>query len=206
MVINNKVALCFLIAIQSVAAFTSKLSVASFSVSNRGRNGAATAIASALEEIPEADADPFDAYAPGSSLVYKELTPGSGDPCKKGDVLTVSYTGRLLRGAGKNMIDSNEAWTFKHQGGNVMPGFDEGLKGAKAGSKRIIKIPPAKAYGSSGRGNMIPPNSDLEFEIEVTEIFSGIRGEIRLFGDDRAIRLVAIVALLAIIPKIPFLH
>lgn len=150
-------------------------------------------------------ADPFESYAPGSSLAFKELSAGSGEPSADGDVLTVAYTGKLFEG---RQFDSSKEWMFKMGSGNVMPGFDEGLKGAKAGSKRIVRIPPELAYGATGKGSIIPPNCDLEFEIEVMEITSGIAGDVKLFGEQRLIGGLACVALMGaapFIPPLPFL-
>mmetsp|Transcript_8875 Transcript_8875/g.12269 ORF Transcript_8875/g.12269 Transcript_8875/m.12269 type:complete len:200 (-) Transcript_8875:156-755(-) len=148
----------------------------------------------------DAAADPFESYAAGSSLAFKELSPGSGEPSADGDVLTVAYGGKLFEG---RQFDSSEGWKFKMGGGNVMPGFDEGLKGAKEGSKRIVRIPPELAYGATGKRGIIPPNSDLEFTIEVKEITRGIAGDIKLFGEERLIGLIACVALMGAAPFLP---
>ena len=40
----------------------------------------------------------------------------------------------------------------------------------KIGGQRIISIPSDMGYGSRGAGNVIPPNADLIFEVELLEI------------------------------------
>ncbi|HEX2897217.1 MAG TPA: FKBP-type peptidyl-prolyl cis-trans isomerase, partial [candidate division Zixibacteria bacterium] len=48
----------------------------------------------------------------------------------------------------------------------LIAGWSEGMLGMKEGGTRELIVPPAIGYGASGRGNMIPPNSTLYFEIE----------------------------------------
>ena len=54
--------------------------------------------------------------------------------------------------------------------GGVIPGFEQGLEGAKAGEKRKITIPSDLGYGAQGQPPTIPPDADLVFEIEVESI------------------------------------
>jgi len=51
----------------------------------------------------------------------------------------------------------------------LIPGFDQGVRGMKVGGKRRIYVPASLGYGSSGR-NTIPPNAALVFEVELTNI------------------------------------
>jgi FKBP-type peptidyl-prolyl cis-trans isomerase len=53
--------------------------------------------------------------------------------------------------------------------GQVIPGWDEGLMLLKKGSKAKLIIPSPLGYGESGAGAMIPPNSILVFDVEVTD-------------------------------------
>ena len=154
---------------------------------------------SAADSAPD---DPFESYSPGSSLVYKELASGEGEPCEDGDVLTVAYKGKLFGSSGKQ-FDQTDKWLFRKAEGNCMPGFDQGLDGAKVNSKRIVRIPPELAYGSSGKGSVIPPNSDLEFEIEVKDIAKGLAGSAKMFGEERILGGLGMLAIMGIIPMLP---
>ena len=52
----------------------------------------------------------------------------------------------------------------------LIPGFREALLTMKVGDKIRVFIPSALAYGEKGARNVIPPNSDLIFDIEITDI------------------------------------
>ena len=52
----------------------------------------------------------------------------------------------------------------------VIPGFEMGIVGTNKGTVRKIKIPAELAYGATGAGNIIPPNSDLIFEFKIIDV------------------------------------
>lgn len=93
---------------------------------------------------------------------------------KNGDVLVMSYTGRLTDGT---VFDSNvdpkfnhvEPFEFTLGAGQVIQGWDEGLVGMKVGEKKTLTVPPEKGYGSRAVGS-IPANSTLIFEVELISI------------------------------------
>jgi FKBP-type peptidyl-prolyl cis-trans isomerase len=54
--------------------------------------------------------------------------------------------------------------------GQVIRGWDEGVMGMKVGEKAMLNISSDYAYGPSGAGGVIPPNANLNFEVELLSI------------------------------------
>jgi FKBP-type peptidyl-prolyl cis-trans isomerase len=51
----------------------------------------------------------------------------------------------------------------------MIPGFIEGIEQLSFGDKAVIFIPSHLAYGQAGAGNVIPPNANIIFEIQLLE-------------------------------------
>jgi FKBP-type peptidyl-prolyl cis-trans isomerase len=107
-----------------------------------------------------------------SGLLFTDKTEGTGTEVKKGDTVVVNYRGWLDDGT---EFDSSKKpgrtpFSFKVGGGNVIKGWDEGLVGMKIGGVRELNLSPEMGYGSRGAGNVIPPNANLHFEIELLEV------------------------------------
>lgn len=105
------------------------------------------------------------------TVEIKELQEGSGDPAKVGDRLKVHYTGWLLDGTKfDSSVDRGTPLPLQLGKGEVIPGWEKGLEGMKAGGKRRLIIPPELAYGKQGHRPTIPPNATLIFEVELVSI------------------------------------
>jgi FKBP-type peptidyl-prolyl cis-trans isomerase len=104
-----------------------------------------------------------------SGLQYEVVTQGDGATPKDGDLVKVNYVGTLIDG---KEFDASA----KHGGpaefavGQVIPGWTEGLKLMKVGSKYRFAIPSDLAYGEQGAGGAIEPNSALLFEVELLSV------------------------------------
>jgi FKBP-type peptidyl-prolyl cis-trans isomerase len=95
---------------------------------------------------------------------------GTGAEAKLGDTITAQYTGYLEDGTifDGPAIHGGPA-QFQLAVGSLIQGWTDGVPGMKVGGKRRLVIPPALAYGASGRGQ-IPPNATLTFDIELVSI------------------------------------
>lgn len=106
-----------------------------------------------------------------SGLEYEDLVVGTGASPQRGQVTVVHYTGWLTDGKKfDSSRDRNKPFEFPLGQGRVIKGWDEGVATMKVGGKRKLWIPPELAYGARGFGNLIPPNSQLIFEVELLEI------------------------------------
>ncbi|GJM26406.1 MAG: hypothetical protein DHS20C16_28210 [Phycisphaerae bacterium] len=105
-----------------------------------------------------------------SGLKYYDIKAGDGPVPKPGSMVKVHYSGWLKDG---KLFDSSAKrgtpFTFNTSGG-VIQGWIEGISTMKVGGIRRLEIPSALAYGERGAGAVIPPNSDLIFEIEFLSI------------------------------------
>ena len=72
---------------------------------------------------------------------------GNGNMIEKGSKIKLHYTGTLEDGTVFDSSKDKEPLEFEVGAGQVIPGFDEGVIGLKAGEKKTINIPANKAYG-----------------------------------------------------------
>ena len=120
------------------------------------------------------------------------LVEGTGPTPDRTDVAFVRYVGKLPDGT---VFDQSQEIPLPVEGifpeGNplpldrMVPGFTEGATQMQKGGKYLLTIPASMGYGAEGRkdqmGNdVIPPNSDLVFEVEMIEFMSAEDFEQRL--------------------------
>lgn len=104
-------------------------------------------------------------------LTIKDTVVGTGEGAKKGDTVSVHYTGKLENGT---VFDSSltrgQPFSFQLGSGYVIRGWEEGIQGMKVGGKRTLTIKPEYGYGANGVPGAIPPNATLVFDVEMLKI------------------------------------
>jgi peptidylprolyl isomerase len=110
---------------------------------------------------------------PPAQLVKKDIVQGKGKKAKKGDVVSVQYTGVAFSTGQK--FDASwdrgaEPFQFPLGGGQVITGWDEGVPGMRVGGRRELIIPPDQAYGPAGSPPAIGPNETLIFVVDLVKI------------------------------------
>ena len=105
-----------------------------------------------------------------------DLRVGTGADAVSGRVITVHYTGWLYhqsqpdqKGLQFETSVGGTPFSLVLGAGQVIPGWDQGLVGMKAGGLRRLVLPPSLAYGSVRNGS-IPPNATLVFEVELVAV------------------------------------
>lgn len=103
-----------------------------------------------------------------SGLKYIDEVIGTGESPKRGNTVTVHYTGTLENGTKfDSSVDKGQPYTFRYGIDQLIDGWNEGLLTMKPGGKRRLIIPSNLGYGATGRPPLIPPNSTLIFEMEL---------------------------------------
>jgi FKBP-type peptidyl-prolyl cis-trans isomerase FkpA len=102
------------------------------------------------------------------SLQIEKLVSGTGRAPKKGELVTVHYTGWLTTGEKfDSSVDRKEPFQFNLGMRQVIGGWDQGVAAMVVGDKVKLTIPPELGYGRSGYPGAIPPNATLVFEVEL---------------------------------------
>jgi FKBP-type peptidyl-prolyl cis-trans isomerase FkpA len=104
-------------------------------------------------------------------MKIEPLTSGSGAAPKRGDTVTVHYTGWLTDGTKfDSSVDRDDPFSFVLGTGEVIQGWDQGVASMRVGDKVRLTIPPEMAYGEQGFPGAIPPNATLIFEVELLSV------------------------------------
>lgn len=104
-------------------------------------------------------------------IKIEDTVVGTGAVADVKKSLTVNYTGWLVdSGIQFDSTVGKQPFTFVLGSGQVIPGWEQGLRGMKVGGKRTLIIPPGLAYGEQGAEGTIPPNSTLKFEVELLDV------------------------------------
>lgn len=130
------------------------------------------------QEVSPAAPAPAEQQGPKIEIIDEVV--GKGQEASVGNTVVVNYTGWFYRPMAKKQrgrkFDSSrdagrEPLDFQLGAGRVIKGWEQGVAGMKVGGKRTLIIPSELAYGKRGApGGMIPPDSDLIFDVELLNV------------------------------------
>ena len=110
------------------------------------------------------------AITTASGLTYLITKKGTGSRLKNGDTVILHYTGMLTNGVKFDSSRDGKPFSFKLGAGEVIKGWDEGLAKMRVGDHAILVIPSKLGYGAKGAGDVIPPDANLIFVVEVVDV------------------------------------
>ena len=158
-------------------------------INKREREREAKTKAAAAKFLEEVKVQEPQAKALPSGVKIFKLVDGKGKQPNHTHQVMVNYAGYLKNGTlfDSNVKEIEETYgkynsLREQQGGyqafpmpyntsaQLIPGFRDALLTMKVGDKIRVFIPAALGYGERGAGDVIPPNSDLIFDIEITDI------------------------------------
>lgn len=102
-----------------------------------------------------------------SGILYQIVDPGYGATPNISSKITVEYTGKRMDGS---VFDKTAGNPFSNLLGGLIEGWRIGLPLIKKGGKIRLIIPSALAYGCTGAGADIAPNSPIYFEIQLLNV------------------------------------
>jgi len=104
-----------------------------------------------------------------SGLVYQSVKEGKGAHPGPTSVVRVNYRGTFQNG--KEFDSSYKTGSpIEFPLNGVIPCWTEGVQKMKEGGKAKLVCPPQIAYGKRGAGGVIPPDTTLNFEVELLKI------------------------------------
>lgn len=109
---------------------------------------------------------------PPAGLQVEDLEVGTGPEATSGSNVDVHYVG-VSWSTGRQFDaswDRRSTFSFRLGGGQVIPGWDQGVAGMKVGGRRRLTIPPELGYGSAGAGGVIAPNETLVFVVDLLAV------------------------------------
>jgi len=105
--------------------------------------------------------------------VYKYQSVSEGAYPQKNQTITFDYftfkTG-TKPGLYDNSYEKGVPFNFKFENDNVVDGLHIGFSQIRANEKAFIYIPSNLAYGSKGLVDIVPPNTDIIFDVRVESI------------------------------------
>ena len=145
------------------------------------------------EDMPEYEREKIDKYLKDNNLTAKTTESGlsyviekegTGAIPKKGDTISVKYTGKLLNGTvfdtsveevakSNNVFNPGRQYVPLRFPLGVQPmikGWEEAMYLMKEGTVAKLLIPSQLGYGERGSGRQISPYATLLFEIELTKV------------------------------------
>ena len=97
-----------------------------------------------------------------------KAAPEGSRACEAGDTVDMKYVGTLQDGGAQ--FDRAAHFSFTLGIGEVIKGWDEGVKGMREGERARLVVPPKLGYGKRGSPPEIPGDATLVFDVTLNKI------------------------------------
>lgn len=126
-----------------------------------------------LHGVEAFSGEPIAQQKRSNGLEIYDFAPGEGPAAKAGDQVVTHYIGQLTDGSEFDSSHARaEGLPVLVSGPGTVPGFAQGMEGAKVGMLRKLVMPPELGYGSNERPK-IPANSTLVFYLQIMSVTPG---------------------------------
>jgi FKBP-type peptidyl-prolyl cis-trans isomerase FkpA len=105
-----------------------------------------------------------------SGVRVEHIVKGTGPTPNEDNTVTVNYRGTLVSNGAEfdSSYKRGKPTSFPLAG--VIPCWRDGIQKMAVGGKATLFCPSGTAYGARGAGGVIPPNSDLRFDVELLDV------------------------------------
>lgn len=113
-----------------------------------------------------------DEVVTASGVRYSDVFRGKGPVAGPGDEVLLDYTAWTdddARTSIDSTVDRGVPVVMKI-GEAPVEGLNDGLMSMQADGRRVVHVPAKLAYGESGVEGLVPPNTNLVFEVHVIEV------------------------------------
>jgi FKBP-type peptidyl-prolyl cis-trans isomerase len=105
------------------------------------------------------------------TLKIKDVVVGSGATARAGDVVSTNYVSIVYRsGTEFDTSWGRQPFVFTLGRGEVIAGWDRGVRGMRVGGRRTLVIPARLAYGATGSPPSIPAHATLTFVVDLLAV------------------------------------
>jgi peptidylprolyl isomerase len=110
-------------------------------------------------------------HALPGGLQYADIAMGHGAMPREGQTVIVHFNGWLDDGTPfDSTYKRGKPFGFPLGSGQVIKGWEEGVRNMRPGGKRRLVVPPQLGYGEQGIPPLVPPNATLVFDIELLRV------------------------------------
>ncbi len=110
-------------------------------------------------------------------LEYRQLARGAGEPAQLGDIVHIHLSGWIETDnqQGREFFNSKKRGSapqvFVLGSDRIMPAWNEGVLGMRAGGSRMLRVPPSLGFGNQGLAKRgISANDFLLLKLTLVEI------------------------------------